>query len=97
MNKILYCFIVLVFLIADAWADGVEVEVIKGNTVIPVQNHNVRMLSEEVKMLPAEKQNEIEISRRSSQSRYQSGADGSLALEPVELFLQRVRAAKDTL
>jgi len=59
MNKILYCFIVLVFLIADAWADGVEVEVIKGNTVIPVQNHNVRMLSEEVKMLPAEKQNEI--------------------------------------
>lgn len=60
MNKLIFGFIILIALSPSiVRADGVEVEVIKGYTVIPVQNHAVRMLSEEVKMFPAEKQNEI--------------------------------------
>lgn len=48
-----YFFIAIIFfsmLLTNVWADGVEVNLIEGNTVIPVLNNNVRMVSEEVKM-----------------------------------------------
>jgi hypothetical protein len=37
-------------LLSNVWADGVEVDLIEGGTVIPVQNDNIRMVSEEVRM-----------------------------------------------
>jgi hypothetical protein len=59
MKKLLFIAVMLLLLVGTVWADGVEVEVVKGNTVIPVQNNKVRMVSEEVTMVPAEDQNEI--------------------------------------
>jgi hypothetical protein len=59
--KIASLLIITLFCLSlpTAWADGVEVSVVKGNTVIPVQNDNIRMLSEEVRMFSNEKKDDI--------------------------------------
>lgn len=53
MNKIATVIALLFFITATGWADGVEVSSTDGNTVIPVQNNKIRMVSEEVAMVPA--------------------------------------------
>ncbi|MEK6742654.1 MAG: YARHG domain-containing protein [Nitrospirota bacterium] len=53
MNKIATVIALLFFITATVWADGVEVSSTDGNTVIPVQNNKIRMVSEEVVMVPA--------------------------------------------
>jgi len=53
MNKIATVIALLFFITATVWADGVEVSSTDGNTVIPVQNNKIRMVSEEVTMVPA--------------------------------------------
>lgn len=53
MNKIAPAIALLLFITATVWADGVEVSSTDGNTVIPVQNNKIRMVSEEVAMVPA--------------------------------------------
>jgi hypothetical protein len=58
MTKIAISMGLLFLLTANVWADGVEVSSIDGNTVIPVQNNKVRMVSEEVTMMPAGVEND---------------------------------------
>ena len=48
--RILPVIITLTLLTSSVWADGVSVNLIEGNTVIPIQNNNIRMLSEVVKI-----------------------------------------------
>jgi hypothetical protein len=83
MVKKNYTFFALLFLLVScAWADGVEVEVVKGNTVILVQNHNIRMLPEEVKMSPAEKQDEInEIVKVSANFLFENLSDSEIVMK----------------
>ena len=48
MKRIILTLIMSLVLLSNVWADGVAVELIEGNTVVPVQNDNIRMVSEEV-------------------------------------------------
>lgn len=50
MKRIILTLIMSLVLLSNVWADGVEVDLIEGGTVIPVQNDNIRMVSEEVRM-----------------------------------------------
>jgi hypothetical protein len=50
MKSIILTLIMSLVLLSNVWADGVEVDLIEGGTVIPVQNDNIRMVSEEVRM-----------------------------------------------
>jgi hypothetical protein len=50
MKKIFYLLVLLSLVVSSAGADGVAVELIAGNTVVPVQNDNIRMVSEEVRI-----------------------------------------------
>ena len=59
MNKNIITMFLLIFITSTVWADGVEVSLIEGNTVVPVQNNNIQMVSEEVRILPATEERSI--------------------------------------
>lgn len=61
MRLISIKIIVLALYASVAWADGTEVDVIEGNTVVPVINNNIRMVSEEVRMFEELETHIIEI------------------------------------
>ncbi len=60
MRSILIRLIVMTLYASIVWADGTEVDVIEGNTVVPVMNDNIRMVSEEVRMFEELQAHQIE-------------------------------------
>jgi hypothetical protein len=52
MSTYLLFFLAYLFIPPMAWANGVGVVVREGNTVIPIENTDVRMVSEEVRIAP---------------------------------------------
>ncbi len=59
MKKPIIVLFALILFTSKAWADGAEVTLIEGNTVIPIQNDKVQMVSEDVRISAATEERKI--------------------------------------